>query len=148
MGEHLVDLASLTMSGDKTRRSPEITRPISPSSCANLATTCGPAPWVGSNGADWPCRWPTRWRRPPHAARLADQRMIAKRPSRSWNCGVRAPLLEDLVALVNLQRLDRDRGRDRMTRVGEAVPEHADLPALDEHRLVHGSGIMTAAIGR
>ena len=73
-----------------------------------------------------------------HAARLADQRMIAERHQallelrRACRRG-----LEDLVALVDLQRLQRDRGRDRMARIGEAVAEGADLAALGDQRLVH-----------
>ncbi len=61
--------------------------------------------------------------------------------SRAWNCGAAfGGFLDDAVARVNLDRLQRDRGGNRMAAIGEAVAEHADLFAFDEQRLVHRFG--------
>ena len=49
----------------------------------------------------------------------------------------RRDLVDDPFARIDLERLERDRGRDRMARIGEAVAEGADLAAFVEHRLVH-----------
>ena len=44
---------------------------------------------------------------------------------------------DDALARVDLDRLERDRGGNRMAAIGEAVAEHADLFALGEQRLIH-----------
>ena len=45
-------------------------------------------------------------------------------------------LLSDAFARIDVERLERHRRRDRMTRVGEAVAEGADLAAFIQHRLI------------
>jgi hypothetical protein len=45
---------------------------------------------------------------------------------------------EDAAFPVDVQGLDRDRCRDRVSTVSEAVPECADGAALVEHGLIHG----------
>src|SRR5271169_4784712 len=53
---------------------------------------------------------------------------------------LRAPfggLLDDALACVYFERLERDRGGDRMAAISEAVGEHADLFALGKQRLVN-----------
>ena len=58
--------------------------------------------------------------------------------SRAWNKGARRRrLFDDAIALINLDRLHRDRGGNRMAAIGEAMTECAELLALDEQRLIH-----------
>ena len=53
----------------------------------------------------------------PEPARLADQRMLAERVEAAPGTAAPSPrLLDDAVALVDLDRLQRDGGRDRMAR--------------------------------
>ena len=94
--------------------------------------------WHRTNACS-PCRRRARRRRPgPCRAprRPADAR---RAPGAAiWNCGARLAAFSTICSrCVDLQRLDRDRGGHRMTAIGEAVAEGADLFALDEQRLVH-----------
>src|SRR5580698_7722629 len=45
--------------------------------------------------------------------------------------------LDDAFARVNLDRLERHRGGNRMATISKAVAKHADLFAFNEQRLVH-----------
>jgi len=47
---------------------------------------------------------------------------------------------DEIVALVDLERLDPKRRRERVAAIGEAMCESADLAVLVEHRLIDGLG--------
>src|SRR5262249_14079549 len=49
-------------------------------------------------------------------------------------------LLDHAIPRIDLERLERHGGSDWVARVRKAVPERADLPALDQQRLVHALG--------
>ena len=120
----------MTSGGQSAIVSP-MARTIRPSSCAKAATFA-PTPWAGSN-ARFVALSATSLDRADQAesARLADQRMVGERLQARWKCGAIAPhMREDVVALIDFERLERDRRRDRMAGIGEAVAEHADLAAL------------------
>jgi hypothetical protein len=54
---------------------------------------------------------------------------------------------EDVLVFVDLQRLERDRARDRVARVGEAMAEGADPAAVGSDGRVHLLGHHHAEIG-
>ena len=62
------------------------------------------------------------------AAHLAHQRMVGEPPHASQEPRRdRAHVPDDVALLVDLQRLERDRGTDRMAGIGEAMGEAAVL---------------------
>src|SRR6185295_2614873 len=71
------------------------------------------------------------------AARVADQRMRGVAPDRRLQPGTDAPHRAYDVALgIDLQRLQRDGGRNRMRRIGITMAEDAELVALREQNVV------------
>src|SRR5262249_11137526 len=66
----------------------------------------------------------------PQAASLPDQGVLAERGKSGLELRRLARgLLGDALARIDVERLERHRRRDRMTRIGEAMAEGADLAA-------------------
>jgi hypothetical protein len=75
----------------------------------------------------------------PHAARLAHEWMTRKRLEPRLEVRDEPGRLPDnVVAFIDLERLERDGGGKGMAAIGEAIGEGADLAALVQHRLVDG----------
>ena len=75
------------------------------------------------------------------AAGFADQRMIAQLSQALLKMRRdRANMVEDSPLLIDFQRLDPDRGGDRMPGIGKAVSEDADFLALAHQRIIDSAG--------
>ena len=107
-----ISSALMMSGGDSVSTSPSTARTIKPSASANC-TARAPTPCCGANerlrvfvGDEFDAADQAE------PARFADQRMFAERCSRAWNCAPRCGgLFDDAVARIDLDRLQRDRGR-------------------------------------
>ena len=123
-------------------------RTMSPSSWASSYVK-EPTPRAGSKGSLLVLsRTSSSARHQPDAARLADQGMGAKTAQPLLE--VRsdgAHMVENGALLIDLQRLQRDRGGHRMAGIGEAVGEQPSLSLFGDQRFENRALMMVAEIG-